>query len=323
MGIHFARTGQGRGGRDPLSPGAGSRELEPDPARVPTTAPPCSAPPPSARGGAGAERTGLRQGGASRTAPGRSGRGLGQIAARDRLLRSAVGSTSLRVPTIPRSDRQPLQTHLRRGRGREAPRERVHSCDGTASLRGRSGSRLSGPAWRPHLGWPAGCGARDMASAGSGMEEVRVSVLTPLKLVGLVCIFLALCLDLGAVLSPAWVTADHQYYLSLWESCRKPASLDIWHCESTLSSGEDPARRDPCLPPRAVPSPTARTATASPPPSVSPSFVRPILALRGSSGSAASLMLVHPFHLPSPSRQTQCDVPRLVPPPVAIPGALE
>ncbi|KAF3812703.1 unnamed protein product [Gulo gulo] len=75
-----------------------------------------------------------------------------------------------------------------------------------------------------------------MASAGSGMEEVRVSVLTPLKLVGLVCIFLALCLDLGAVLSPAWVTADHQYYLSLWESCRKPASLDSWHCDSTLSS---------------------------------------------------------------------------------------
>ncbi|KAI5935638.1 transmembrane protein 47-like [Manis javanica] len=74
-----------------------------------------------------------------------------------------------------------------------------------------------------------------MASAGSGMEEVRVSVLTPLKLVGLVGIFLALCLHLGAVLSPAWVTADHQYYLSLWESCRKPASSDIWHCESTLS----------------------------------------------------------------------------------------
>lgn len=79
------------------------------------------------------------------------------------------------------------------------------------------------------------------------MEEVRVSVLTPLKLVGLVCIFLALCLDLGAVLSPAWVTADHQYYLSLWESCRKPANLDIWHCESTLGSGEAPAPR-PCRP---------------------------------------------------------------------------
>ncbi|KAM6097873.1 transmembrane protein 47 isoform 2-T2 [Theristicus caerulescens] len=75
-----------------------------------------------------------------------------------------------------------------------------------------------------------------MASAGSGMEEVRVSVLTPLKLVGLVCIFLALCLDLGAVLSPAWVTADHQYYLSLWESCRKPGNLDSWLCESTLHS---------------------------------------------------------------------------------------
>ncbi|KAI1241539.1 transmembrane protein 47, partial [Lamprotornis superbus] len=65
---------------------------------------------------------------------------------------------------------------------------------------------------------------------------VRVSVLTPLKLVGLVCIFLALCLDLGAVLSPAWVTADHQYYLSLWESCRKPGNLDSWLCESTLHS---------------------------------------------------------------------------------------
>lgn len=77
-----------------------------------------------------------------------------------------------------------------------------------------------------------------MASSGSGMEEVRVSVLTPLKLVGLVCIFLALCLDLGAVLSPAWVTADHQYYLSLWESCRKPGNLESWLCESTLHSGE-------------------------------------------------------------------------------------
>ena len=39
--------------------------------------------------------------------------------------------------------------------------------------------------------------------------------LTLLKLVGLVCILLALCLDLRAVLSPAWVAADHQYYLSL------------------------------------------------------------------------------------------------------------
>lgn len=106
-----------------------------------------------------------------------------------------------------------------------------------------------------------GSGVPGMASAGSGMEEVRVSVLTPLKLVGLVCIFLALCLDLGAVLSPAWVTADHQYYLSLWESCRKPANLDIWHCESTLGSGEPPT-------PRAAPLAPAWPSTAPllPPP---------------------------------------------------------
>ncbi|XP_053166153.1 transmembrane protein 47 isoform X2 [Hemicordylus capensis] len=75
-----------------------------------------------------------------------------------------------------------------------------------------------------------------MASAGSGMEEVRVSVLTPLKLVGLVCIFLALCLDLGAVLSPAWVTADHQSYLSLWESCNKLSNPGTWTCKTTLNS---------------------------------------------------------------------------------------
>lgn len=105
---------------------------------------------------------------------------------------------------------------------------------------GRSSSRLFGPSWRPRLRRGGRQRRPGMASAGSGMEEVRVSVLTPLKLVGLVCIFLALCLDLGAVLSPAWVTADHQYYLSLWESCRKPANLDIWHCESTLGSGERP-----------------------------------------------------------------------------------
>lgn len=74
----------------------------------------------------------------------------------------------------------------------------------------------------------------DMASSMSGAEEVRVSALTPLKLVGLVCIFLALCLDVGAVLSPAWVTADDQYHLSLWESCRKHAASADWLCDSTL-----------------------------------------------------------------------------------------
>ncbi|KAG9349622.1 hypothetical protein JZ751_028070 [Albula glossodonta] len=75
-----------------------------------------------------------------------------------------------------------------------------------------------------------------MASSASGAEEVRVSVLTPLKLVGLVCIFLALCLDIGAVLSPAWVTADNQYYLSLWDSCWKPAASESWRCSSTLET---------------------------------------------------------------------------------------
>ncbi|KAM6962632.1 transmembrane protein 47 [Aplochiton taeniatus] len=75
-----------------------------------------------------------------------------------------------------------------------------------------------------------------MASSLSGTEEVRVSALTPLKLVGLVCIFLALCLDVGAVLSPAWVTAEDQYYLSLWESCWKPVTSDIWQCSTTLET---------------------------------------------------------------------------------------
>lgn len=95
-------------------------------------------------------------------------------------------------------------------------------------------------------GWRTGVGDHHsgatelavMASSVSGTEEVRVSALTPLKLVGLVCIFLALCLDIGAVLSPAWVTADDQYYLSLWESCWKPVTSESWQCSSTLETGE-------------------------------------------------------------------------------------
>lgn len=78
-----------------------------------------------------------------------------------------------------------------------------------------------------------------MSSAVTETEEsARSSPLTPLKLVGLVCVFLALCLDVGAVMSPAWVTADDQYYLSLWESCWKPASTENWQCSSTLGSGK-------------------------------------------------------------------------------------
>lgn len=79
-----------------------------------------------------------------------------------------------------------------------------------------------------------------MSSAVTETEEsARSSPLTPLKLVGLVCVFLALCLDVGAVMSPAWVTADDQYYLSLWESCWKPASTESWQCSSTLASGKE------------------------------------------------------------------------------------
>lgn len=80
-----------------------------------------------------------------------------------------------------------------------------------------------------------------MSPSVSGTEEVRVSALTPLKLVGLVCVFLALCLDVGAVLSPAWVTADGQYYLSLWMSCWKPASSAKWFCNFALNTGETDA----------------------------------------------------------------------------------
>lgn len=75
------------------------------------------------------------------------------------------------------------------------------------------------------------------SSDASGTEEVaRVSALTPLKLVGTMCVFLALCLDVGAVLSPAWVTADDQYYQSLWQSCWKPVSSVEWSCKSPLAS---------------------------------------------------------------------------------------
>lgn len=84
-----------------------------------------------------------------------------------------------------------------------------------------------------------------MSSAVTETEEsARSSPLTPLKLVGLVCVFLALCLDVGAVMSPAWVTADDQYYLSLWESCWKPASTESWQCSSTLASGKEGRVRD-------------------------------------------------------------------------------
>lgn len=64
-------------------------------------------------------------------------------------------------------------------------------------------------------------------------------VFRPFKLIALLCVFLALCLDVVALLSPAWVTADH-FSLSLWESCTQSEARSgqepEWFCFSTLSS---------------------------------------------------------------------------------------
>ncbi|KAG9351988.1 hypothetical protein JZ751_023239 [Albula glossodonta] len=65
------------------------------------------------------------------------------------------------------------------------------------------------------------------------MSLNEVSVFRPFKLIAILCVFLALCLDVVAVLSPAWVTAEH-YALSLWESCREYG--DTSECISTLGS---------------------------------------------------------------------------------------
>ncbi|XP_007902244.1 transmembrane protein 47 isoform X1 [Callorhinchus milii] len=72
----------------------------------------------------------------------------------------------------------------------------------------------------------------------STAEESRVAAVTPLKLTGLVCAVLALCLDVVAVLSPAWVTADTHFSQSLWQACVRPASSPgtPWVCTWTLDS---------------------------------------------------------------------------------------
>ncbi|XP_034034429.1 transmembrane protein 47-like [Thalassophryne amazonica] len=73
------------------------------------------------------------------------------------------------------------------------------------------------------------------------MSVNEVIVFRPFKLIALLCVFLALCLDLVALLSPSWVTADH-FSLSLWESCSQEevrhATLEEapWSCFSTLTS---------------------------------------------------------------------------------------
>ncbi|XP_012710819.3 transmembrane protein 47 [Fundulus heteroclitus] len=72
------------------------------------------------------------------------------------------------------------------------------------------------------------------------MSVDEVYAFRPFKLIALLCVFLALCLDVVALLSPAWVTAEH-FSLSLWESCsqshvRQPAEEAAWSCFSTLTS---------------------------------------------------------------------------------------
>ncbi|XP_066517433.1 transmembrane protein 47 [Hoplias malabaricus] len=58
--------------------------------------------------------------------------------------------------------------------------------------------------------------------------EVRAR---PLQLTALLCVLLALALDVAALASPAWVTAEG-YALSLWEACGLRG--DEWSCVSTL-----------------------------------------------------------------------------------------
>uniref|UniRef100_A0AAQ4PC99 Transmembrane protein 47 n=1 Tax=Gasterosteus aculeatus aculeatus TaxID=481459 RepID=A0AAQ4PC99_GASAC len=65
------------------------------------------------------------------------------------------------------------------------------------------------------------------------MSVNEVYVFRPFKLIALLCVFLALGLDVVALLSPAWVTAE-RFSLSLWESCSQ--SEAAWSCFSTLSS---------------------------------------------------------------------------------------
>ncbi|XP_026558775.1 transmembrane protein 47-like [Pseudonaja textilis] len=67
----------------------------------------------------------------------------------------------------------------------------------------------------------------------SAAEERGLTV-RPFKLIALLCAFLALALDVAALLSPAWVTSE-RYSLSLWKECRQ--LLGGWECFSPLGSG--------------------------------------------------------------------------------------
>ncbi|XP_024055032.1 transmembrane protein 47-like [Terrapene carolina triunguis] len=63
------------------------------------------------------------------------------------------------------------------------------------------------------------------------MATGEVRVLRPFKLIALVCLLVALALDVVALLSPAWVTSERGS-LSLWEACKR--APDVWHCLITL-----------------------------------------------------------------------------------------
>ncbi|XP_005994804.1 transmembrane protein 47 [Latimeria chalumnae] len=65
------------------------------------------------------------------------------------------------------------------------------------------------------------------------MSADEVRVFRPFKLIALFCVLLAVCLDLVALLSPAWITSE-RYSLSLWEACKQVT--DMWHCFSTLQT---------------------------------------------------------------------------------------
>ncbi|XP_007565428.2 transmembrane protein 47-like [Poecilia formosa] len=142
-------------------------------------------------------------------------------------LTSAGNRTGLRraAAAAPQQAQRPSSAHRRRLPHSATFPRRASTPSLSIPTHAPSASAVS----PPRLSDPA------MSSAVTETEEsAHSSPLTPLKLVGLVCVFLALCLDVGAVMSPAWVTADDQYYLSLWESCWKPGSFEKWECNSTL-----------------------------------------------------------------------------------------
>ncbi|KAJ6663258.1 hypothetical protein lerEdw1_010394 [Lerista edwardsae] len=70
-------------------------------------------------------------------------------------------------------------------------------------------------------------------SAATGGEGLLVR---PFKLIALLCAFIALALDVAALMSPAWVTSE-RYSLSLWEACKQVP--DVWQCLSILQTGEN------------------------------------------------------------------------------------